>query len=82
VKIDTTLATVLVVVMDRDGRSVPKLERVDFKLFENGVEQTLDYFTPVDVPFQVGLMLDTSGSTFLSLPEIKSRLLFLLGPIA
>jgi len=71
VRIDTNLVTVPVSVLDRDGRFISDLRREQFNVFENGVEQKLAYFEPTEKPFTVALLLDTSGSTFFHLWEIK-----------
>jgi len=71
VRIDTTLVTVPVSVLDRQGRFIPGLKREDFHLFEEGVEQTIAYFEPTEKPFTVALLLDTSSSTRFHLWEIK-----------
>lgn len=71
VRIDTNLVTVPVGVLDRDGRFISDLRREQFKVFENGVEQKLAYFESTEKPFTVALLLDTSGSTFFHLWEIK-----------
>jgi Ca-activated chloride channel family protein len=71
VRINTTLVTVPVSVVDRNGRFVPDLRREDFRVFENGVEQTIAYFEPTEKPFTVALVLDTSASTRFHLWEIK-----------
>ena len=71
VRIDTNLVTVPVSVLDRDGRFISDLQREEFKVFENGVEQKLAYFESTEKPFTVALLLDTSGSTFFHLWEIK-----------
>jgi Ca-activated chloride channel homolog len=71
VRIDTNLVTVPVSVLDRDGRFMSDLKREEFKVFENGVEQKLAYFESTEKPFTVALLLDTSGSTFFHLWEIK-----------
>ena len=71
VRIDTNLVTVPVSVLDRDGRFISNLQREEFKVFENGVEQKIAYFEPTDKPFTVALLLDTSGSTFFHLWEIR-----------
>jgi len=71
VRIDTNLVTVPVSVLDRDGRFISDLKREEFKVFENGVEQKLAYFESTEKPFTVALLLDTSGSTFFHLWEIK-----------
>jgi VWFA-related protein len=71
VRIDTNLVTIPVSVSDRDGRFISNLQREEFKVFENGIEQKLAYFDSTEKPFTVALLLDTSGSTFFHLWEIK-----------
>jgi len=71
VRIDTTLVTVPVSVLDRQGRFIPNLRREDFSVFENGIEQSIAYFEPAEKPFTVALLLDTSASTHFHLWEIK-----------
>ena len=71
VRVDTTLVTVPVSVLDHDGRFVPGLKREDFTLFENNQEQSIAYFEPAEKPFTVALLLDTSASTHFHLDEIK-----------
>jgi len=70
IRVNTSLVTVPVSVMDRSGRFIPDLERKDFKLFDNGVEQKIAYFAAVDQPFTVALVLDTSNSTAFRLEDI------------
>lgn len=74
-RIDTTLVTVPVSVVDRGGRHISDLRKEDFHLFEDGVEQKLAYFAAVDTPFTVVLMLDTSASTWSKLGLIKDAAL-------
>jgi len=71
VRVNTTLVTVPVSVLDRQGRFVPNLQREDFSVFEDGVEQSIAYFEPAEKPFTVALLLDTSASTHFHLWEIK-----------
>jgi VWFA-related protein len=71
VRVNTTLVTVPVSVLDRQGRFVPNLKREDFSVFENGVEQSIAYFEPAEKPFTVALLLDTSASTHFHLSEIR-----------
>lgn len=70
--INTTLVTVPVSVMDRNGKYVPNLQQKDFRVYEDGIEQEIAYFVPVETPFTVALLLDTSGSTFLRLEDIQA----------
>src|SRR5258706_4019750 len=71
VRVDTTLVTVPVSVMDRQGRFVPNLKREDFSVLENGVEQSIAYFETAEKAFTVALLLDTSPSTQFHISEIK-----------
>jgi len=71
VRVSTTLVTLPVSVLDRDGRYVPNLNKADFRLWEDGVEQQVAFFASVDKPFSVVLMLDTSGSTRFKLEDIQ-----------
>jgi len=71
VRVNTTLVTLPVSVSDRDGRYIPNLRKEDFRLWEEGVEQNVAFFSSVDKPFSVVLMIDTSGSTRFRLDEIQ-----------
>jgi VWFA-related protein len=71
VRVNTSLVTVPVTVLDKQGRFIPDLKREDFRIFENGVEQPLAYWEPADKPFTVALLLDTSPSTAFHLWQIK-----------
>jgi len=71
ISIDTTVVNVPVSVFQHDGKYVADLRKEDFHLWEDGVEQQIAYFAPVEKPFTVVLMLDISDSTEKRLPEIK-----------
>lgn len=71
VAVNTTLVTVPVSVMDRNGTYIADLSKEDFRIFENGVEQEVAYFAAVEKPFTVVLMLDTSASTWSKLGQIR-----------
>jgi Ca-activated chloride channel homolog len=58
VRVDTTLVGVPVTVLDRDGRYVPNLKQEDFHVYEDGVEQQIAYFAPVEMPVTVLLLFD------------------------
>jgi VWFA-related protein len=57
-------------VLDRDGRFISGLQQRDFRIYENGVEQKVDYFQSVEQPFTVVLMIDVSPSTAFKIDEI------------
>jgi hypothetical protein len=71
VRVSTSLVTVPVSVMDRQGRFVPDLVQTQFHLFENGVEQEIAFFENAQKPFTVALLLDTSDSARFKLAEIQ-----------
>ena len=68
----TSLISVPAVVMDRNGRYIPNLQKQDFRIFEDGLEQEVAYFAPVEKPFTVALMLDASGSTQGRLAQLRA----------
>lgn len=71
VRVDTDLVTVPVRITSKDGRPVPDVKREEFKIFENGIEQTIDYFSSEEQPFTVAVMLDMSYSSTFKLQEIQ-----------
>jgi VWFA-related protein len=71
IRVSTSLVTIPVSVMDRDGRYVPNLQKEEFRIWEDGVEQEVAFFQSVDKPFSVVLMLDTSPSTAFRLEDIQ-----------
>ena len=70
IKVETNLITMPVSVLDREGRFVSGLTQKDFSIFENGIEQKVDYFQSVEQPFTVVLMIDVSPSTAFQIDEI------------
>jgi len=71
IRVKTSLVNSPVLVIGRDGKYVPNLRREDFQVFENGVKQEIAYFAPVDNPFTVALLIDTSRSTVFNLQDIQ-----------
>lgn len=71
IRIDTSLVTVPVIVSDRKNVFVPDLRRDEFALTEDGVAQEIVFFSAVEEPFQVVLLLDTSSSTHEKLGQIQ-----------
>jgi Ca-activated chloride channel homolog len=60
--VDVGLVQLPVSVLDRQLRLVPGLKKDDFRIFEDGVAQTITVFNREDVPLSVGLVIDNSGS--------------------
>lgn len=71
IRVETNLVTMPVSVLDRDGRFISGLTQRDFQVFENGVQQKIEYFQSVEQPFTVILMIDVSPSTQFKIEEIQ-----------
>jgi len=56
------LITLTVTVTDTYGRYVSGLDKKAFKVFEDKVEQEIEYFSDDDAPVSVGVIFDVSGS--------------------
>ena len=64
IRLDTDLVSIDVKVMDRTGnRNIGGLKAADFVVYEDGVRQKISSFSEENVPFNLVLLLDTSGST-------------------
>ncbi len=72
IKVETNLVTMPVSVLDRDGRFISGLQQKDFRIFENGAEQKVDYFQSVEQPFTVVLLIDVSPSTRYQIDQIHA----------
>ena len=72
VRVDTQLITVPVVVRDQEGRPVTGLTASAFQLYEDDLPQRVATFATSDAPFEVALLLDTSGSTRAGIALIRS----------
>jgi VWFA-related protein len=59
---DTNLVVIPVAVTDTLNRFVLGLQKADFHLFEDGVEQNVAHFSGDDAPLSIGLVFDESGS--------------------
>lgn len=71
IRVKTTLVNSPVLVIGRDGKFVPNLRREDFEIYENGVKHDIAYFAPVENPFTVAIVIDTSRSALFDLGDIQ-----------
>jgi Ca-activated chloride channel family protein len=62
IKVDVDMALINVTVTDPNGRYVVGLEKENFQVFEDRVEQQVATFSTENVPLSVGLIFDASGS--------------------
>lgn len=63
VRVDTQLVSVPAVVTDGSGRPLSGLRPENFRIVEDGQPQTIANFGTTETPFEIALLLDTSGST-------------------
>ncbi len=70
--IDVTGVELPVTVLDRSGQPVRNLEIGDFRVFEDGVEQTITHVGEhIELPVRLGIVIDTSGSMAPTLPTVQ-----------
>jgi Ca-activated chloride channel family protein len=62
IRIDTTVVQIPVTVTDQLNRFVTGLDKENFRVFEDKVEQKVSYFSSEDAPLSIGIVFDTSGS--------------------
>ncbi len=70
-EIDTQLVDVPIVVTDASGKPILTLKKENFVVYEDGKLQEIASFSTTEAPFEVALLLDTSGSTRNDLRLIK-----------
>ncbi|HEX8775243.1 MAG TPA: VWA domain-containing protein [Pyrinomonadaceae bacterium] len=63
VRVETQLVSVPAIVVDGAGRPIAGLRAENFVLYEDGRPQEIANFGTTEAPFEVALLLDTSGST-------------------
>ena len=63
VRVETQLVSVPAIVSNNLGRPVSGLRPDNFIVYEDGQQQTIANFGTTEAPFEIALLLDTSGST-------------------
>ena len=61
-RVDTQLIDVPVVITDKNGKPFLNLKQSNFVIYEDGKKQEVADFAATNAPFEVALLLDTSGS--------------------
>jgi len=62
-QVQTTIVNVFATVRDKHHGIISDLTKDDFKVFEDGVEQKVAFFSKeVNMPITLGLLIDTSAS--------------------
>lgn len=63
IEIETQFVEVPIVVTDKTGKPILNLKQDNFVIYEDGKKQEVTDFLTTAAPFEVALLLDTSGST-------------------
>lgn len=71
IRVETDLVEVPFVVTDKAGKPIVNLKKNNFVVYEDGKVQEVTDFAAASAPFEVALLLDTSGSTLAELPLIQ-----------
>jgi VWFA-related protein len=60
---EVNLVDVLFTVLNRRNKLVPDLDRADFKILDDNIQQDIRFFSrQSDLPLRIGMLLDTSNS--------------------
>jgi Ca-activated chloride channel homolog len=62
ITINAELVQLHVRVIDRNNRPINNVTKGEFRIYEDGVQQTIESFTREEVPISYGLAVDTSAS--------------------
>ena len=71
-RVDVNLVQVDAVVRDRAGKPMNNLRQDDFRIFEDGVEQRIQFFSRDSLPLAVAIVLDRSGSVAPLMGQVQS----------
>lgn len=62
IKIESSIVVLNATISDASGKAVSSLKQFQFKVFEDGIEQKIEFFEAEETPFAAMILLDTSGS--------------------
>ena len=69
--VDTNLVNLNVRVIDRNNRPVNDVPQSEFRVFEDGVAQKIEFFSREQVPITYGLVVDNSRSISSQLQQVQ-----------
>jgi Ca-activated chloride channel homolog len=71
-KVNVEVVQVTVTVTDETNHFIPDIPREKFHIFEDGKPQTITYFSSEDVPLELIVAVDISGSMTRAMPKLKT----------
>src|SRR6185295_10006770 len=78
-KVNVEIVQVTVTVTDDGGHFIPNIPRDAFHVAEDGKPQTITYFSSEDVPLELIVAVDISGSMTRTMPKLKAAVKRFLG---
>ena len=81
IKVDSNLVVLNASVIDGKGLPVVGLRQRSFHIFEDGVEQKIEFFESEETPFAAVILIDTSGSMEERIMLARSAAITFLGGI-
>lgn len=79
--VDVDVVQVTVTVSDGHGHFVRGLPRASFKVFEDDRPQAISHFASEDIPLELIVAIDISGSMTPAMPKLKSAVKEFLGAV-
>jgi VWFA-related protein len=79
--VDVDVVQVTVTVTDEHGRFIKDLPKSAFHVEEDGRPQTLSHFAAEEVPLELVVAIDISGSMTAAMPRVKSAVKEFLGAV-
>jgi Ca-activated chloride channel homolog len=80
-RVDVDVVQVTVTVSDGRGKFVRNIPQAGFHVFEDGHPQAITHFASEDVPLELVVAIDISGSMAPSMPKLKNAVKEFLGDV-
>ena len=62
ISVNSSIVVLNATITDANGKAVAGLKQSQFKIYENGEEQKIEFFEAEKTPFAAVILIDTSGS--------------------
>ena len=78
IKLGTDLVSFNITATDQHGRALSNLKKEDIKIYEDGLEQKMDFFSSDEAPVSWGIVLDRSGSMVTMISDVYQAALHVI----
>lgn len=62
IRVDSSIVVLNATITESNGKTISGLKKSQFRVFEDGKEQEINFFQAEEVPFSVVILIDSSGS--------------------